>query len=127
MKTIDINKFRGIKVEIKYKHIMDKYADKTKAILEAKSPHSDRPNRATPYRTGWTTEVRPRDGEYSVTVWNRTNWQLTHLLENGHFITNSPKAIYWSPPIKHIKPSYDYIKDDYIHAMENAEVSADFK
>lgn len=129
MKSIDIEDFVGLEVKIKYKEILKEYAEKAKGELFAVSPKSGRPNRATPYSTGWMVTEKPygRDGT-KETVWNRTNWQLTHLLENGHWISNSAHPrISWSPAQKHIKPTYKKIKPQFISAMKEVEIDANFK
>lgn len=128
MKTIDIDDFNGINVDILYEEILEKYARRCATLLKTASPKSFRPNRATPYSTGW--EVTPKRLKYGLreTVWNRTNWQLTHLLENGHWISNSAHPrITWSPPQKHIKPSYDMIRRPFIRDMKKVKIEANFK
>lgn len=128
MKTKDLEDINGIKAEIDYEEIVKKYANETKEklISPAVSPHSDRPNRTTPYRLGWIVTEKSNKGMLRDTVWNETNWQLTHLLENGHFITNHG-ALAWSAPRKHIKPTYDTMKPKFIDAMKKAKVIVDFK
>ena len=126
MKTINIENFHGIEVKIEYKKVMDEYAGKTRDILTSISPKSGRAGRSTPYSAGWDILHENLSKGYKETVWNRTNWQLTHLLENGHFITNQG-ALSYSAPRKHIKPAYNRIRDPYIRAMKKVEIKADFK
>lgn len=129
MKTIDLDQFSGFDIKIEYKDVVKEYAEKAKDELIAVSPKSGRPNRATPYSTGWMVTQKPY-GKKGIkeTVWNRTNWQLTHLLENGHWISNSAHPrISWSPADKHIKPTYEKIKPQYIEAMKHVEIDANFK
>lgn len=125
MKKINIEDFKGIKAEVQYKKVIDKYGKKTKDILIATSPDSER-NRATPYRLGWVVHPETFKSAYRNTVWNETNWQLTHLLENGHFITNHD-ALAWSPPQKHIRPAYDRVKDGFMRDMKKVKVKFEFK
>lgn len=126
MKTIEIENFKGIKAELIYDNIIHKYSDKTKGILMTKSPKSGRPRRATPYASGWTVNQVATKNGYRDVVWNATNWQLTHLLENGHFISNQG-ALGWSAPRKHIKPAYLEVRDPFIDAMKKAKLEVDFK
>jgi len=129
MKNINIEDFKDIEVKIDFEPIMDKYSKKAKDILINESPKSGRPNRATPYALGWTVNSdKDRQGIKKV-VWNETNWQLTHLLENGHFITNvkRPGGLLWAAPRKHIKNAYLSIRGGYIRAMKKAKVKAEFK
>lgn len=128
MKTIDLDDFNGIKAKIDYEEIIKKYAEKAKNTLRSESPKSGRPNRSTPYWTGWTISAKKVRKGLRLTVWNETNWQLTHLLENGHWISNRAHPnISWSPPIKHIRPTYMRTKPQYIKAMKKAKIDVDFK
>lgn len=129
MKRINIENFNGITVDPNFKEIMEKWSKKTEQILQTTSPHSDRPNRATPYRTGWTYEPysQSQKNHYGYQIWNKTNWQLTHLLENGHWITNHNKGLAWSAPRKHIRPAFNRIRNPYLREMRKAKLNADFK
>ena len=53
------------------------------------------------YAKGWATK---RQGEMDVIVHNRTDYQLTHLLENGHVIRNKKGTYGRTHGIKHIAP-----------------------
>jgi len=127
MKTAKLDNVSDIKVTIQYKKIVREYSKKATNRLKthpAVSPSSGRPNRATPYWAGWEVSEKARKGSLRDTVWNRTNWQLTHLLENGHFITNH-NALAWSPPKKHIKPTFEEVKPQFIKAMKNVKIDAE--
>lgn len=128
-KKHDLLKIKKVKCEVKYKDTLDDYGKKTVNILASigVSPRSNRPNRKTPYWAGWTTMTTHfRTGD-RVTVWNKTNWQLTHLLENGHFITNSTRGIMWSAPKPHIKPTFNKVEPQFIKAMKKTEVELTIK
>ena len=122
-KSTDIRKFKKFTAEIKYEPICEEYGTKARNILRDPnvSPSSGRPNRSTPYWQGWDVQGYSFPHAHRVIVWNKTNWQLTHLLENGHFITNHG-ALAWSPPIAHIKPTFDRIEPRFIRAMRMAEI-----
>ena len=53
------------------------------------------------YAKGWGTK---RDGKMTVIVHNRTAYQLTHLLENGHVVRNKKGTYGRTHGIKHIAP-----------------------
>ena len=53
------------------------------------------------YAKGWGVK---RMGDMDVVVHNRTDYQLTHLLENGHVIRNKKGTYGRAPAHKHIKP-----------------------
>lgn len=139
MKSINIEKFKDFKAKIDYEKIIEKYSDQSVDILHKDSPKSNRPNRKTPYSEGWEVKVNVYKHGARHIVWNKTNWQLTHLLENGHFITNHNAdgvnkyhtkgwgRIYWSAPRPHIKPTYRKVRPKFIKAMKKAEVKTILK
>ena len=129
MKTIDLMKINTIEAEIDYPKILEKYGQKSVDILRSPSvsPRSNRANRKTPYYLGWELKhTKTMHGE-RVTVWNRTNWQLTHLLENGHFITNKKNGIGWAKPNKHIYKTYLKVRPQFMRAIGQVDVEIEFK
>ena len=120
-------KVHDVKASVKYSTILKKNGKRTVNILQSISPHTDRPNRATPYRYGWVADSNKfREGE-RVTVWNKTNWQLTHLLEHGHFITNKTGGIGWARPRRHIEEAYNAVRPKFLKDMRSAEVDFEIK
>lgn len=67
------------------------------------SPHLRR------YAEGWTT----KKGKGEVIVYNKTNWQLTHLLENGHVVVNKYGTYGRTRAIKHIQPAEEQAAEDF--------------
>lgn len=126
MSDIYLETFRGLRYKIKYKNIVDKYADQAVAKLKVVSPSQERVRnrKRGKYKDTWTTKVfKDEDDEYAVKVWNESNWQLTHLLENGHFIVNRKDGMLgWASPKPHIKPTAEEIKPLFVNAMEKAEI-----
>ena len=54
-----------------------------------------------PYSKGWTRQKNRRiKGKYMIKIHNKTNYQLTHLLEFGHATRNGKKT----KAIPHIRP-----------------------
>ena len=58
------------------------------------------PKRTGKYSKGWRVDKRSGKGFVHTTIYNATNWQLTHLLEKPHLLRNGKK----STPIVHIEP-----------------------
>lgn len=55
------------------------------------------------YAKGWRFEVRRNnDGAIRIRIYNKTGWQLTHLLENGH-VTRSGGRTRSFPHIRKIE------------------------
>lgn len=46
------------------------------------------PKRTGDYRKGWRVDKRGGKGYVHATIYNATDWQLTHLLEQPHAIRN---------------------------------------
>lgn len=66
------------------------------------------PKKSGEYARGWTVKKeRTSSGTITYTVHNRTDYQLTHLLENGHVIRNKKGTYGRTHPIKHIGPAAD--------------------
>lgn len=117
----------GISVDIKYQDIIDRNADKCSAILHQISP-AQKKARDNRYRDGWAVRKGTmRDNQYYAEVWNETNYQLTHLLENGHLITNKRNGVGWSPAKPHIQKALDRVKPTFLTEMSRVDIDVDLK
>lgn len=67
------------------------------------------PRKSGSYAQGWGTK---KQGEMDVIVHNRTDYQLTHLLENGHVIRNKKGTYGRTHGIKHIAPVEEWAVDE---------------
>lgn len=67
------------------------------------------------YAEGW---ARKKDKGLGYTVYNRTNWQLTHLLENGHVIRNAKGTYGRTSGIKHIAPVEEWANSELVERIE---------
>ena len=130
MKTVNLNKFKDFTGTINYAGLIKRYGRKAVSTLESVSPKSNRIGRKTPYSKGWTVfNYKMRQGEKAI-VWNRTNWQLTHLLENGHLVTNNKNTKYglaWVAPRPHIQPTYRELKPKFIKDAQKVEIDFELK
>ena len=66
------------------------------------------------YAKGWKVGTR-RGSDYIVH--NATDYQLTHLLENGHVIRNKKGTYGRAPAHKHIKPVEEWASDALPHRI----------
>lgn len=67
------------------------------------------PEKTGDYKKGWAIKrEKTRSGINDVTVHNKTDYQLTHLLENGHLIVNAKGEYGRTRPIKRIAPVEEF-------------------
>lgn len=119
MTDINIEHFNGIEVKIEYEPILNKYANECRDIVAKNSPR-----RTGRYASTWVaTEDKDYLGNYSVTVWNEKNWQLTHLLENGHAIVNKKGGTGWASAKPHIKKGYRAVKNAFIRDINKVTLT----
>lgn len=71
--------------------------------------------RDNPYYSGWTTKIQ-RKGKlkYHKVIWNKTNYQLTHLLEFGHATSNGGRT----KAIPHIRPIEQKYNVEFVDLLE---------
>lgn len=126
MKDINIEDFNGIDVKIDYKPIIDKYAGECKQRI-VDNARATIKGRGT-YIKGWVAE-KGKDylNNYSVTVWNSTEWQLTHLLENGHLIVNKKGGAGWSAPRRHIRKGFNSVKNRFENEIKRVQLEIERK
>ena len=80
---------------------------------------STSPKKTGDYAKGWGIKrERGSGGIPIVTVHNRTNYQLTHLLENGHVIRNAKGTYGRTRAIKHIAPVEQWANDELPREIE---------
>ena len=77
------------------------------------------PKKSGSYAKGWAVKrEKGRDGIPIVTVHNKTDYQLTHLLENGHVIRNAKGEFGRFNGIKHIAPVEEWANDEVVEEIE---------
>lgn len=75
--------------------------------LKANSPKSKHHTRK--YAEGWRYKREPN----GTVVYNATNYQLTHLLENGHAVVNGTGRVGNAPAVKHIEPVEQWAVEEF--------------
>lgn len=94
--------------------VTDEITKAARDELKQTSPRSGR-RRKKPYYRGWSVKLQKKNRyKYSKVVWNKTNYQLTHLLENGHIKSNGTG---WVAPQPHIKPVEEKYKVKFVDLL----------
>lgn len=79
---------------------VDKISKEARDELKRTSPRG-KGTRKNPYYKGWAVKLQKKNNlQYHKVVWNKTNYQLTHLLEFGHATRNGGRT----RAIPHIRP-----------------------
>ena len=93
-------------------------AEKTAETLRQGGPYNERSGK---YTRDWDVKLRKRS--YSrvtmteeYTVYNKKNYQLTHLLEKGHVSRNGSRV----RPFEHIKPAEELAEQMAISEVNKA-------
>jgi len=125
-KKVRLSNFKHIEVNIDYADIIHKYAEECVEILKDLSP---RRSTSQSYADGWTIEEKKDVYQrwYYCTIWNKTDWQLTHLLENGHLIVNKRGGVGWASKKPHIEKSYRRIRNPLIRDIENMKTDVNIE
>lgn len=84
--------------------------------LRANSPKNKRKTASRGrYAKGWKVKKELKRGSVHYIIHNKTDYQLTHLLEKSHMKRNGGKT----KPIVHIKPVEEKCVSDYLNNVEN--------
>lgn len=111
-------------VSVKYDQIVERTAKRCTNQLRAMSPEGNRGK----YKQGWTLRKgKITNTEAYYEVWNKTDWQLTWLLENGHLITNKRGGVGWASAKPHIQNALDFVKPQFLIEMGKAEIDLDIE
>ena len=119
-------------IAIQMEKILDQYDKEVKRVTdesiekvskEAVRKLKNTSPKGTPHRRryaeGWRKKkTKGRNGIDEVTVHNATNYQLTHLLENGHIIRNAKGTYGRTNGIKHIAPVEEWAQDELPQEIE---------
>lgn len=94
--------------------VVDEVTRKAKDELKQTSPRGEG-SRTNPYYKGWAVKLsKKRTGVYHKVIWNRTNYQLTHLLEFGHATRNGGRT----RAIPHIRPVEEKYNVEIVDKLE---------
>lgn len=71
--------------------------------------------RDEPYYRGWAIKLQKKGKlKYHKVIWNKTNYQLTHLLEFGHITRNGGRT----KAVPHIRPVEEKYKVEFVDLLE---------
>jgi len=87
------------------------------AVIELKATSPKRP-KSGKYARGWRVNTKKGRGFINCTVHNATNWQLTHLLENGHRIMRNGEKVGVADAKVHIRPVEQKVINQYQQDVE---------
>lgn len=94
--------------------VVDEVTRKAKDELKQTSLRGEG-SRTNPYYKGWAVKLsKKRTGVYHKVIWNRTNYQLTHLLEFGHATRNGGRT----RAIPHIRPVEEKYNVEFVDKLE---------
>ena len=99
-------------VEDIHKDVVEVTEDLTeKAVMELKEKSPRGNSKIKPYWQGWESKIKIKGKlKYHRVIWNKTNYQLTHLLEFGH-ATRDGKRTKAQP---HIQPIEDKYQQEFV-------------
>lgn len=91
--------------------IIDELADEAKNTLRRTSP-----KRTGKYQKGWRVQtITDKNGRHVQAVHNKTDYQLTHLLEHGH---RNAKGGGSTPARVHIQPVEENVQKELVKKIE---------
>jgi hypothetical protein len=116
-------------ISVQMRKILDAYEERVENVYEVSVSRVSReavqrlrntsPKKSGSYARGWTLKkVKSRANVTDVIVHNRTDYQLTHLLENGHVIRNKKGEYGRTRPIKHIAPVAEWAENELPNDIE---------
>ncbi len=103
-------------IESLVKTEVEKIAKEGVKELKSTSPiNKRRRKKKGSYAKGWKIKKENKRGEVHFIIHNATNYQLTHLLENGHLNRDGSKT----KAIVHIAPVAEKITNEFVKRVEN--------
>lgn len=110
-------------LSVQLKDILDAYEDHVTDVMgvaldrvareSVKRLRQTSPKKTGSYARGWALKkITSTNLVEDVEVYNKTDYQLTHLLENGHRIVNAKGQWGRVNGIKHIKPVEEWANEE---------------
>ena len=102
----------GVAVDEETQAIFDEVGKEAVKKLRDTSPVNEKGKHSGRYAKGWTYEKKSYRGRAVGVVRNKTDPQLTHLLEYGHPLVRNGKVVGNSPAKPHIKDVADWCAEE---------------
>lgn len=104
----------GVEVNEEMQEVFDEVGKEAVKKLKATSPKNPKGSQSGRYAGGWIYEKGKRAKNYkgSGAVRNKTDPQLTHLLEYGHPLVRNGKVVGNVEAKEHIRPVADWCADE---------------
>lgn len=110
----------GVAVDDEMQEVFDQVGKEAVKKLKATSPVNPKGKHSGRYAKGWTYEKGKKYRGKSVgVVRNRTDPQLTHLLEYGHPLVRNGKVIGNVQAKEHIRPVADWVAEEVEKRLTN--------
>lgn len=85
--------------------------------LKKTSPKNTKGKKRGHYAKSWTVDKKSKK-QYAQTIIYNKDYQLTHLLENGHNIVKGGSVVGYSPAQVHIKPVEEWVNKEMVERIE---------
>ena len=116
-------------LSVQMEKILDEYSERVVNVTKVAMGRVSReciqrlrntsPKKTGSYARGWATKQQVSRGKIAdIIVHNKTDYQLTHLLENGHVIVNAKGTFGRTRPKKHIKPVEEWANNELPSEIE---------
>lgn len=104
----------GVEINEEMQEVFDDVGKEAVRKLKETSPVNPKGKHSGRYAKGWTYESGKRAKNYkgSGVVRNKTDPQLTHLLEYGHPLVRDGKVVGNVKPREHIRPVADWCAEE---------------
>lgn len=97
--------------------VEEEVADEAVNKLKQTSPKKTRGKKAGHYAKSWEVDTKAKK-QYAQTIIHNKDYQLTHLLENGHDIVRNGKVVGHAQPQVHIKPVEEWVNKEMVERLE---------
>ena len=95
----------------------DEVANEAVRKLKATSPTKAKGKNAGHYAKSWTIDQKAKK-QYAETIIHNKDYQLTHLLENGHEVVRNGRVVGHAKAQPHIKPVEEWVKKEIVERIE---------